>query len=204
MSTTSKTKTWQQVRGALETTMNRMGVTAYTVESPFEDARAIEKRKAGSKPQTIEQSSVTLEFNLSPIWFNSNHAKERHIRITARSRETAVENLDALQRAFETIRLTAVRNLDGIVYRVYRQMFPQQQSRSIPPQQEPPRTTPKSSGASAVLHIADEAPLAVAEAAYRALIRDVHPDVGGSHELAVALNAAIHTIRLQHEARRHA
>lgn len=42
-----------------------------------------------------------------------------------------------------------------------------------------------------VLRMPPEAPLAAAEAAYRALARAAHPDAGGSHEMMAALNAAI-------------
>lgn len=46
-----------------------------------------------------------------------------------------------------------------------------------------------------MLHIAEDAPLEVAEAAYRALSRKAHPDAGGNHERMKALNLAIEAIR---------
>lgn len=183
---------------ALTQTMQRAGVASCHVESPFATARGAELRKAGRAPQTEEQRTVTLVVDLGPLW--RGHAEAQQIRITAKRRDTAVENLDALQRAFETIRLTAVRDLDGIVFRLYAQMFPPaapQQQQTPPPQQQHVNS---SRGAYAMLHIADNAPLAVAEAAYRALVKDAHPDVGGAHERMLVLNAAIATIRLQQKA----
>lgn len=198
-------KTWAQVRTALDTTMRHAGIFHYAVESPFEGARAVEKRKAGRAPQTEEQRNVTLVVKLSAIWRQhaSQEAIGREIRMTSTRGETALENLDMLQRAFETIRLTAYRGLDGIVYRVYRQMFPvaqQQQQQTPPPRSE----RVSASGPYATLHIANDAPLEVAEAAYRALVKQAHPDINGNagHAQMVALNAAIEQIRrMKREAR---
>jgi hypothetical protein len=47
----------------------------------------------------------------------------------------------------------------------------------------------------AVLRITGDAPLAIAEAQYRVLMRTAHPDVGGSTEAAARLNAAIKKAR---------
>lgn len=46
-----------------------------------------------------------------------------------------------------------------------------------------------------LLHLLPGAPLAVVDAAWRALVRTVHPDVGGSHEAMKALNAAHETLK---------
>lgn len=45
------------------------------------------------------------------------------------------------------------------------------------------------------LHLLPSAPLDVAEAAYRALMKRAHPDSGGGHTQAIALNEAIARIR---------
>lgn len=50
----------------------------------------------------------------------------------------------------------------------------------------------------AALYLRPSAPLWAAEAVYRAAVKLTHPDVGGAHEHAVAVNAAIETIR-QHQ-----
>ena len=49
--------------------------------------------------------------------------------------------------------------------------------------------------AAQTLHVAPDAPLAVAEAAWRALSKSAHPDAGGSDAAMARLNAAIDTIR---------
>ncbi len=45
------------------------------------------------------------------------------------------------------------------------------------------------------LCLTTDAPAGLAEVAYRWWVRQVHPDAGGSHEAAVAINAAMDTIR---------
>lgn len=46
-----------------------------------------------------------------------------------------------------------------------------------------------------VLHLLPSAPLWAAEAVYRAAVKVYHPDAGGSHEAAVAVNVAMELIR---------
>ncbi len=65
-------------------------------------------------------------------------------------------------------------------------------------QEEPPKARQPLSTLSAAyrtLHLADDAPLAICEAAYRTLAKATHPDAGGTHDQAVAVNAAIEVIR---------
>jgi hypothetical protein len=50
-------------------------------------------------------------------------------------------------------------------------------------------------GAFAVLHLAPSAPSCVAEAAYKALVKYYHPDVGGTAELFTVVNDAIRVVR---------
>jgi len=47
----------------------------------------------------------------------------------------------------------------------------------------------------ATLHLLPTAPPEVVQAAHRALVKTNHPDAGGTHEAAVAINAAIARIR---------
>jgi len=61
----------------------------------------------------------------------------------------------------------------------------------------PRRHTVASSDPYAVLHLRQDAPLWAAEAVYRAAHKHMHPDAGGSHAQAVAVNHAIATIREQ-------
>ncbi len=63
--------------------------------------------------------------------------------------------------------------------------------------QEPPRTSPTSplTQAYATLHLLPTAPPEVVQAAHRALVKLHHPDAGGDHAHAVAINQAITIIR---------
>jgi len=96
------------------------------------------------------------------------------------------------------VRLAEVRGGAHLASMLYYQMYPkpaqQQQTPPPPPRQE--RVT--STGPYATLHVADDAPLEVAEAAYRALSRSAHPDTGhaqSGHTTMVMLNLAIEKIR---------
>lgn len=198
MSAIQKTKTWQQVRTEIDETFRKWhGAMDLAIESKFEAAKTAEVRKAGKPGQTLEERTVTLTFRHlvrepGRLWATA--------RLVVNREDTALGNLELLAKTVEWMRMADVRGITRPVVKLYRQIYPDpvKQQQQAPRQERPEQV--KSSGASAVLHIADDAPLAVAEAAYRALIRDVHPDHGGSHDLAVALNAAIHTIRLRHTA----
>lgn len=203
MSATQKTKTWAQLEADIAETFRKWsGANSYTLEWPYGKTlgtTAADKRKAERQKLAVtydvEQRKVVLHFD---VWIRT---ARRSVTLTMHREERAIDNLHLLANAVEWMRLAEVRDIETLVVKMYRQLYPEPvREQQVPPPQEPPRTAPRSSGAYAVLHVADDAPLAVAEAAYRALIRDVHPDHGGSHELAVALNAAIHTIRLRHTA----
>lgn len=56
----------------------------------------------------------------------------------------------------------------------------------------PPATL---AGALRTLHLQPDAPLWAAEAVYKAAVKHTHPDAGGSHEAACAVNQAIALIR---------
>ncbi len=62
-----------------------------------------------------------------------------------------------------------------------------------PPQARTPLST--LSEAYRTLHLADDAPLSVVEAAYQALAKQAHPDAGGGHEAQKAINSAVALIR---------
>jgi hypothetical protein len=97
----------------------------------------------------------------------------------------------------EHLRMAEVRGIHSMAMKAYRLMYPQpSQQQTPPPQQE----RVKSTGPYATLHVADDAPLEVAEAAYRALSRSAHPDAGNArsgHIWMVTLNLAIEQIRAQ-------
>ena len=61
--------------------------------------------------------------------------------------------------------------------------------------QQAATTTSSLAGAYAVLHLLPSAPIEVAEAAHRALIKAHHPDRGGDHATTVKITLAIEDIR---------
>jgi len=74
---------------------------------------------------------------------------------------------------------------------------PQEEQRQQQQRQDAPRTEPTSplTQAYATLHLLPTAPPEVVQAAHRALVKLHHPDAGGEHDAAVAINQAITTIR---------
>jgi len=80
----------------------------------------------------------------------------------------------------------------------------EQRQQSYHQRQDTPRTPQTSplSDAYGTLHLVPDAPLWAAEAIYRAAQKFAHPDAGGDHAQAVALNSAITTIRTYATAQR--
>lgn len=109
----------------------------------------------------------------------SKDGKEVHL--TMDTQERAVDNLRVLYLAVEAVRLNEARGIADVVESAYLQL-------AAPPKRRDPYE---------VLGIRPDAPLAVAEAAWKALIRKAHPDAGGSAEQVKELNQAIEEIRNQ-------
>jgi len=84
---------------------------------------------------------------------------------------------------------------DAVIWRDYDASHEQRQQSYQ--RQDAPRTlrTSPLSDAYGTLHLVPDAPLWAAEAVYRAAQKVAHPDAGGDHAAAVALNQAIDTIR---------
>lgn len=91
----------------------------------------------------------------------------------------AVDNLRVLYLAIEALRLNERRGIGEVVAAAYTQL-------AAPRDPTSPYT---------VLGIAEGAPLTVAEAAYRAHAKALHPDAGGSAEAMKRLNYAIDAVR---------
>lgn len=91
----------------------------------------------------------------------------------------AVDNLRVLYLAVESMRLNEKRGISDVLESAYLQL-------AAPPQAIDPYE---------LLEIRPGASLEVAEAAYKAKVRRVHPDAGGSEERLKALNRAIEEIR---------
>lgn len=206
MATNNSEKTWAQWKAELAETFRKWWPSAweYTLTTTW-------KRDAAGKRQAMRATSAPKdrEVTLTFTWRHPRTREAHHVRVATDKRERAVDNLAALARVVETLRMVErhdhlsltsiiVRQMAGIGAPVHETPPPPfgdagraQGSQRVPP-------SPLSSGPYATLHITNDAPLAVAEAAYRAALRDgAHPDVGGDHERAKALNAAIATIRLE-------
>lgn len=90
------------------------------------------------------------------------------------------QNLRVLYLAIEALRMNEVRGLDDVVADAYAQLAaPKSMSRD--PYE--------------VLGVRPDAPLEIAEAAYRQLAKSAHPDAGGSDERMKELNEAIMAVR---------
>jgi len=171
-------KTWTQIEGQIAETFRKWRCDPPTL------IYTVQKRSASKRYQTKEERTVTIEFR----------KYNKPIRLTMSREERAIENLEKIALAVEHLRLAEVRTIDTLVMLMYRQMYPQVQEQKPPP---PPRAEmPR--GPYAVLHIANDAPLEVAEAAYRALTKKAHPDLGGDTATMQRLNAAIEQIRREH------
>jgi hypothetical protein len=188
-------KTWTEVEQDIADTMRKWHVWDYVLDAPYGKLKAAERRQATRMGQTMEQRSVTLRFE----WRSPGTWQKRDIKITANSSTTAQENLERVAKAIEGVRLAEVRGGQHLATMLYQQMYPkpgQQQQQTPPPPPRQERVT--STGPYATLHVADDAPLEVAEAAYRALSRSAHPDTNGAqsgHAWMVMLNLAIEKIR---------
>jgi len=191
-------KTWTQIEDEIQETFRKWRVWKYEIISPFAKMKAVERRKAMRIGQTSEQRQVTIRFE----WLDSTTLKARPIQLTMVRKDTALANLESLAKAIEQIRMAEVRGVSNLVMKLYRQMYPEPAKQQVPPPPPPPKEPPLSSGPYGVLHLTNDAPLEIAEAAYRAAIRQHHPDVGGSHEAAKRLNAAIEQIRTAYATRR--
>jgi hypothetical protein len=179
-------KTWEQLVQEIEETFRKWHVRDYHIESVFGEMRAAARRKATRYGQTPEQRVVTLSFR----WRRKNGLPwTRPIKLIMQREQTALANLELLAKAIELIRMAEVRDVESLVMKLYRQMYPETPAA--------PQPKPIINGPHAVLQVIDGASLAVAEAAYRTLAKTAHPDAAGDHERMTALNLAIEAIRLK-------
>lgn len=167
-------KTWAQLEDAIDETCRKWHLEAPTIEN------SLPRRNKAKRAQTKAERTVTLRFR----W------RARPIELTVSRWDTAVENLDAIARTLETVRLTEVRKLTDLAVLIYRQVHPT--SQPAPP---PPNSESQIPEHYRLLHVAPDAPLTVCDAAYRALARQAHPDQGGDTLTMQRLNGAIERIR---------
>ena len=100
----------------------------------------------------------------------------REVRLTMTKQARAEDNLRALYLSVEDMRMLDVRGLSDVVAEAYMQL--------AAPQSLSPRSPEE------VLGVRSDAPRDVIEAAYRALAKVRHPDMGGSDAAMAELTAA--------------
>ena len=168
-------KTWTQLETAIEETFRK-----WRLNSPIL-AYTIAKRSAAKRVQSKEERSVAIEFDVLV-----DH-KYRRVRLVMVREERAIENLEKIAQAVEWLRMAYVRDIIALLVPMFRQMYPLEMA--------PPLPRGQSHGPYAVLHVVDDAPLEVCEAAYKALTKKHHPDLGGDTATMQRLNGAIAQIR---------
>lgn len=179
-----KAKTWAQLTKEIDETFRKWrAATSYRIEN------TLPPRSRTKRTQTLEERQVRLHF----VWWKG--ATRREIALVMRREPTALENLEAVATTIEMLRMAEYRKVEGLLSGIYRQMFPQQQQAVPPP--PPPPSSHAIPEHYRLLHVDPAAPLAVCEAAYKALARTAHPDAGGSEEVMKRLNAAIEKVRAE-------
>lgn len=101
------------------------------------------------------------------------------VSLTMGRQDSAEDNIRVLYLAVEAMRLNEARGIGDIMQAAYLQL-------AAPVKVRDPYE---------VLGIRPDTPLAVAEAAYKALAKTVHPDAGGSVEAMKELNDAIERVK---------
>lgn len=184
---TTTQKTWAQALQDIYDTMRKWhGVSYSSVEviSPYMNMKAADRRKLDRAGLSAQDRAVTLKFE----WYPEDARRMRVLMFTVGREPTALANLTVLAKMIEHIRVADVRGLTSPIVKAYRLLYPEFAERQ----------SSTSDAHYATLHVTPDAPLAVCESAFRALIRTHHPDVGGTHERAKRLNEAINWIREQH------
>ena len=127
----------------------------------------------GARSEAEQQKEIDRTINLT----YHRHGKTVTLEIGKQNR--ALDNLRVLSLAVEAMRLNERRGLSSVLESAYLQLAAP--SQAIDPYE--------------LLEIRPDTSLEVAEAAYKAKVRTVHPDRGGSSDQMKALNRAIDEIR---------
>jgi hypothetical protein len=165
-------KTWVETRNDLEDTFAKWGITHYTVEPwkpTFNPAKRI---------QTLEECTVTVRYTRS----------SGEVVLTSNKQDRAVDNFRALYLAIERMRMIDAAGLTNIVRQAYAQL-------------PPPATTAQAAPSDpyTLLGVRSDAPLVVVEAAWKAALKQAHPDRGGTLEQTKQLNIAMEAIRKERQ-----
>lgn len=176
--TVTTKKTWSRILDDIEDQLSRWGgVTSWRVDA------ILAPRSSAKQNQTPQERTVTLRW--------TRRGEEYRIMMGRQSR--AVDNLLVIWLILETLRLNEARGYAEQIATVYRQEFP---ALPAPGQATAPAA---STGPYALLHVRNNAPIEVCEAAYRALSKLFHPDVTGSTATQQTLNEAIAAIRKERQ-----
>jgi|SRR6185503_4832051 len=172
-------KTWARILDDIEEQLARWGgVTHWRVDA------ILAPRSSTKQNQTPDERKVVLHY--------TRRGKAYQIAMQRQAR--AVDNLLVIWLILEALRLNEARGFAAEIAAVYRQEFP---ALPAPGQASAPSGTPPgvSVGPYALLHVRNNAPIEVIEAAYRALSKLFHPDRTGATGTQQALNEAIDYIR---------
>lgn len=166
-------KTWARILDDIEESFDKWrGVTAWKVDA------ILAPRSSTKQNQSQQERTVVLHWS----------RRGRDYAITMHRQWRAVDNLLVCWLIIEALRLNEARGLTEQIASVYRQEFP-----ALPAPGAV--TAPSSTGPYALLHVRNNAPIEVCEAAYRALSKLFHPDITGSTAVQQSLNEAIEFIR---------
>lgn len=168
-------KTWARILDDIEEQLARWGsVTSWRVDT------TLAPRSSTKQNQTLQERTVTLHYT----------RRGKAYQIAMQRQNRAVDNLLVIWLILEALRLNEARGFAAEIASVYRQEFP-----ALPAPGQTGAPAAVSTSPYAMLYVQPNAPLAVCEAAYRALIKEAHPDAGGSVEQTQRLNTAIAMIR---------
>lgn len=171
-------KTWDETIRELAETFEKWGIRQWRTDPQRPPLRGFGEAKP----------TVTLYYTI----------KGRNVVLVSKAQSTARDNLRVLYLVVEALRLNERRGLAETAADAYRQTYP---ALPAPGQAASSAVPPGTSGAGdpyAVLFVQHGAPLAVCEAAYRALAKAAHPDSTSNQQgdaRMAALSAAIATIR---------
>jgi DnaJ-domain-containing protein 1 len=162
-------KSWNDTLSELSDTMDKWGIEQWNVIKP-RGAR-LTGFVAASSYQSLEDRTVTLRYTKNG----------REVALAMGKQNRAVDNLRVLYLAAEAMRLNEKRGIAEVVQQAYAQL----QAPEHPVIRDPYE----------LLGVRPDAPLDVIEAAFRARMKAVHPDTGGSDQQAKQLTAAIEQLR---------
>lgn len=162
-------KTWAETERDIRTELARWGAKTYSLTVPNAPPKTTRVRSWKESP---EEATVELIAH----WPDG-----RELRLQYNKQERAVDNARVLYLAIEAMRKNEKRGIGDVLREAYLQLPPPEAEQVIDPYE--------------VLGVSRTAPLAVAEAAWKALMVEAHPDKGGSEERAKLLNKAIEMVR---------